>query len=75
MADAESRRAIPFSASELVYQSVPYIYTSGTVLINEPDAEYVFYQTWSDGRVPQKDIDVALPETGTDLAYLVTRTE
>lgn len=60
MASAEARRALPFSPTEKALQEPPYIYTSGTVPIAEKDAEYVFYQTWTDGRVEQKNIDVLL---------------
>ena len=58
MFTAEARRALPFSDLEKHYQETPYIYTSGTVPLKEKDAEYVFYQTWSDGRVQQKNVDV-----------------
>jgi len=58
MASADQRRAIPFSPSEKALQEPPYIYTSGTIPINELDADYVFYQTWTDARVPQKNVDV-----------------
>jgi len=58
MYSAEARRALPFSDLEKHYQEAPYIYTNGTVPLKEKDAEYVFYQTWSDGRVPQKNVDV-----------------
>jgi hypothetical protein len=61
MASAEARQALPFSAAEKALQQAPYIYTSGTVPIAEKDAEYVFYQTWADGRVEQKNVDVAPP--------------
>ena len=58
MASAESRRALPFSDAEKVMQSAPYKYTSGTVPVKEKDADYIFYQTWSDARVEQKNCDV-----------------
>jgi len=58
MAYAESRRALPFSDSEKLLQGPPYLYTSGTVPLKENDADYIFYQTWRDGRVKQRDIDV-----------------
>jgi hypothetical protein len=68
MASAEARQALPFSAAEKALQQPPYIYTSGTVPIAEKDADYVFYQTWTDGRVEQKNVDVA-PFSGTFLMY------
>jgi hypothetical protein len=58
MSSADARRALPFSEAELLLQGPPYIYTSGTVPLKEKDAEFVFYQTWRDGRVQQRDIDV-----------------
>jgi len=58
MATAEARRALPFSDAEKTMQSAPYKYTSGTVPVKEKDADYIFYQTWSDGRVQQKNCDV-----------------
>jgi hypothetical protein len=60
MASAEVRQALPFSPAEKTFQEPPYIYTSGTVPIAEKDADYVFYQTWTDGRVEQKNVDVQL---------------
>ena len=62
MASADQRRAIPFSAGEKALQEPPYVYTSGTIPVTERDAEYVFYQTWTDGRVPQKNVDVLPPQ-------------
>ena len=50
--------ALPFSESEKLLQSPPYIYTSGTVPVNERDADYVFYQSWTDARAEQKNVDV-----------------
>jgi hypothetical protein len=61
MASADQRRAIPFSPAEKALQEPPYIYTSGTIPIKERDAEYVFYQTWTDARVTQKNVDVFMP--------------
>jgi hypothetical protein len=58
MASADQRRAIPFSTAEKALQEPPYVYTSGTIPVDERDAEYVFYQTWADGRVPQNNVDV-----------------
>lgn len=58
MASADQRRAIPFSAAEKALQEPPYVYTSGTIPVKERDADYVFYQTWTDARVPQKNVDV-----------------
>jgi hypothetical protein len=60
MTSAKGRRALPFSAEEKILQEAPYIYTSGTVSVKEQDADYVFYQTWSDGRVEQKNVDVII---------------
>lgn len=60
MVSAENRRIIPFSTAEKVLQKVPYIYTSGTIPVKERDADYVFYQTWSDGRVEQRNVDVII---------------
>jgi len=59
MTTPDARRALPFSPGELVYQSTPYIYTSGTVPVKERDAEFVFYQTWTDARAEQKNVDVS----------------
>ena len=58
MASAETRKALAFSESEKVFQSPPYIYTSGTVPVKENDVDYVFYQSWTDSRVEQKNVDV-----------------
>jgi hypothetical protein len=58
MASAEARLALPFSESEKLLQSPPYIYTSGTVPVKEIDADYVFYQSWTDARAKQKNVDV-----------------
>ena len=58
MASGEERQALPFSAAEKVFQEPPYIYTSGTVPVKEVHADYIFYQTWADGRVQQKNVDV-----------------
>ena len=68
MASAEARQALPFSAAEKALQQPPYIYTSGTVPIAEKDADYVYYQTWTDGWVEQKHVDVA-PFSVTFLTY------
>jgi len=61
MASAEARRAVPFSEEEKTMQSPPYKYTSGTVPVKEKDADFIFYQTWSDARVEQKNCDVYSP--------------
>ena len=60
MTSAETRKALPFSESEKVFQSPPYVYTSGTVPVKENDADYVFYQSWTDARAEQKNVDVLL---------------
>lgn len=61
MPTQETRVALPFSPAEKLLQSPPYIYTSGTVPIKERDADYVFYQSWTDARVEQKNVDVTFP--------------
>ena len=61
MPSQETRFALPFSPAEKLLQSPPYIYTSGTVPVKERDADYVFYQTWTDARVEQKNVDVRVP--------------
>src|SRR6266496_5293698 len=58
MASAETRLALPFSESEKILQSPPYIHTSGTVPVKEMDADHIFYQSWTDGRAEKKDVDV-----------------
>jgi hypothetical protein len=58
MTTSEQRRNLPFSESEKLLQGAPYIYTSGTIPVKEKDAEFIFYQTWTDGRIQPKNIDV-----------------
>jgi hypothetical protein len=58
MPSQEKRASHPFSEEERLFQGPPYIYTSGTVPVKERDAEYVFYQTWTDARVAQRNADV-----------------
>jgi hypothetical protein len=58
MVSAAIRMALPFSPAERLLQIPPYIHTSGTVPVKEKDADYVFYQTWTDARVEQKNVDV-----------------
>lgn len=58
MPSADERRALPFSAAEKALQEPPYVYTCGTIPVKERDTEYVFYQTWTDARVKQKNVDV-----------------
>ena len=55
--------------------SAPYIYTSGTVPVKEKDADYIFYQTWSDGRVQQKNCDVLPTLTRVTLVNMDARVE
>ena len=58
MPSAKTRLALPFSESEKRLQIPPYIYTSATIPVKEKDADYVFYQSWSDSRAQQKNVDV-----------------
>jgi hypothetical protein len=61
MPTQEERAALPFTEAERLFQGPPYIYTSGTVPVKEKDADYIFYQTWTDARVEQRNADVSPP--------------
>jgi hypothetical protein len=61
MSTQEQRAALPFTEAERLFQGPPYIYTSGTVPVKERDADYIFYQTWTDARVEQRNADVSPP--------------
>ena len=63
MPTQEQRAALPFSEAERLFQGPPYVYTSGTVPVTEKDAEYIFYQTWTDARVEQRNADVSPPKS------------
>jgi hypothetical protein len=66
---ADRRRTLPFSEAEKVRQASPYIYTTGTVPLTEKGIDYLFYQTWTDGRVKQQNLDVWFIQFETNVLF------